>query len=151
VVLIGYIEADHIATVPALDFLLVDDLATFVFRGALQESYPAIPLGGSDPEIGLLVEECHITDFLGAQVQLVLSSFIEEYRARVDIIELDESAHESYSDDSSIRAELHSLDLVTLLEVAQVVCGAVLLVGLRGLLERVAADACAGQQVPLPD
>ena len=63
-VLVSDVYTNHIATMSTLDFLLTDDLASFVLQRALQEGYPAIPLGDGDPVVGLLVEEGKVRNLL---------------------------------------------------------------------------------------
>ena len=66
------------------------------------------------------MEEGKVGNFL-SQVDHVLARLVVEDVSRVDVVHLDCTSFEGYSDDSAIRRKVDSLDVVPLLEVAQVV------------------------------
>ena len=75
VILVHNVNTDDISTVPAIDFLFTNDFATFVLERTLQESDFTSPQRCCDPEIGLLVEERHVRDFL-SQIEHILCSLV---------------------------------------------------------------------------
>ena len=96
------VQTEHIPTVPAVDLLFANDLATLVLQRALQEGHFSFPECRSDPIVCLLVEEGQVGDFMRPQINHVLRCLVVEDGAREDIVHLNAAAVERHRDNPAI-------------------------------------------------
>ena len=75
-VVLRNVEADHITLMSAVNLLSSDNFSAFVLKWTLQEGNFALPECCCHPEIGLLVEECDIVNFLRAKIDHVLEGLV---------------------------------------------------------------------------
>ena len=138
---VGNVEADDVASVSVVDFLLSNDLGALYTEGSLQEGHFAVPQCGSHPVVSLIVEESKVGDFLRAKIDHVFDSLVEQKRASAQIVQLNVPTLESHGNDALIWTHLNSLDLVALFEVGEVVIEVALVTWRLGLLKGVRPDA----------